>query len=131
MKELIRLWKKRDYHSVYATLKTREYDYTIDNLDKDFAKVSSTDKFCYLVYLLSKDYSVKNTLLLCDFLMYTDTFFYEIHPVIQMFIRRALELFPKEQTLLEWVVSTYENHPDSPFDETEMISFKEQLNKLV
>ena len=81
--------------------------------------------------MLSKDYSVKNTLLLCDFLMYTDTFFYDIHPVIQMFICRALELFPKDPTLLEWVVSTYVNHPDSPFEEAEMITFKEQLNKLI
>ena len=109
----------------------QEYDYTIDNLEKDFAKVSSTDKFCYLLYLLSRDYSVKNTLLLCDFLMYIDPFFYDIHPVIQMFIRRALELFPKEPTLLEWVVSTYETHPDSPFKEAEMITFKEQLSKLI
>ena len=63
--------------------------------------------------------------------MYTDTFFYDIHPVIQMFIGRALELFPKDPTLLEWVVSTYENHPDSPFEEAEMITFKERLNKLI
>ena len=89
VRELIRLWKERDYHSVYEILKAEEYDYTIGNIEKDFAKVSSTDKFCYLIYLLSKDYSVKNTLLLCDFLMYTDTFFYDIHPVIQMFICRA------------------------------------------
>lgn len=131
MRDLIRLWKERNYHSVYEILKTKEYDYTIDNLEKDFAKVSSTDKFCYLLYLLSKDCSVKNTLLLCDFLMYTDTFFYDIHPVIKMFIRRALELFPNEQALLEWVVYIYETHPDSPFEETEMITFKEQLNKLI
>jgi hypothetical protein len=131
VRKLIRLWKERDYHSVYEILKTKEYDYTIDNLEKDFAKVSSTDKFCYLLYLLSRDYSVKNTLLLCDFLMYIDPFFYDIHPVIQMFIRRALELFPKEPTLLEWVVSTYETHPDSPFKEAEMITFKEQQSKLI
>ena len=131
MKKLIRLWKKREFHSVYTILKTKEYDYTIDNFEKDFNKVSSIDKFCYLIYLLSNDYSVKNILLLCDFLMYTDTFFYDIHPVIQMFIRQALEVFPKEPTLLEWIVSTYEKHPDSPFEENEMITFKEQIKKLI
>ena len=129
MRELIRLWKKQDYHSVYEILKTKEYDYTIDNLEKDFAKVSSTGKFCYLIYLLSKDFSVKNTLLLCDFLIYTDAFFYDIHPVIQMFILRAFELFPKEPKLLEWVISTYETHPDSPFGENEMNAFKLAVNK--
>ena len=99
-------------------------------IQKDFAKVSSADKFCYLVYLLSKEYTIYNTLLLCDFLMYTDTFFYDIHSVIQMFIRRALELFPKDTTLLEWVVSTYETHPDTPFEEKEIIAFKKQLRIL-
>ena len=127
MMDLSRYWRKRDYHSIYDILKTEEYEYTIDNLDKDFAKVSSIEKFCYLIYLLSKDYSVNNTLLLCDFLMYTDTFFYDVHSVIQMFIRRALDLFPKDKTLLEWVVSTYESHPDSPFEQTEINAFKEQL----
>lgn len=127
MKELIRLWKYREYHSIYEILKGKDYNYTIDNIEKDFGKISSMDKFCYLIYLLSNDYSVKNTLLVCDFLMYTDTFFYDIHPVIRLFVQRALELFPTEYTLLEWVVYTYENHPDSPFEEAEIIAFKEQL----
>ena len=63
--------------------------------------------------------------------MYTDTFFYEIHPVIHMFIRRALDMFPNEPVLLEWIISTYENHPDSPFENTEIITFKERLHKYV
>lgn len=127
MKELIQLWKDREYHSIYAILKEKEYDYTIDNLEKDFGKISSMDKFCYLIYLLSNDYSVKNTLLVCDFLMYTDTFFYDIHPVIRMIVQRAIELFPTESILLEWVISTYENHPDSPFEESEIAAFKERI----
>ena len=127
VKELIQLWKDREYHSIYAILKEKEYDYTIDNLEKDFGKISSMDKFCYLIYLLSNDYSVKNTLLVCDFLMYTDTFFYDIHPVIRMIVQRAIELFPTESILLEWVISTYENHPDSPFEESEIAAFKERI----
>ena len=31
-------------------------------------------------------------------------------------------------SLLEWVISTYENHPDSPFKESEIIEYKKQLN---
>lgn len=128
MKDLIRLWRDRDYHSIYVILKGKGYNYTIDNIEKDFGKISSIDKFCYLIYLLSNDYSVKNTLLVCDFLMYTDTFFYDIHPVIRMIVKRAIELFPTENILLKWVISTYENHPDSPFKESEIIEYKKQLN---
>lgn len=127
MKKLIKLWEEFDYYSVYTVLKEKGYDYTIDNLEKDFGKINSMNKFCYLIYLLSNDYSAKNTLLVCDFLMYTDTFFYDVHPVIRMIVQRAIELFPKEKTLLEWVVSTYENHPDSPFENEEIAVYKEKL----
>lgn len=130
MKELLRLWKQRDYDSIYSTLKQTGYDYTIDNLERDFWKIPSIEKFCYLIYLLSKDYSVKNTILVCDFLMYTDTFFYNIHPVVRMITLQALEMYPTDCVLLKWIVSNYENHPDSPYKEAEIIAFKERLKEL-
>lgn len=130
LKKTVQLWRKRDYHSVYVFLKEKNYNYTIDNLEKDFNKVSSIDKFCYLIYLLSNEYSVKNTLLVCDFLIYTDTFFYDVHPVIRMIIQHAIILFPTDQRLVEWIISTYENHPDSPFDASEIVAFKKiYINK--
>lgn len=45
-----------------------------------------------------------------------------------MIVKRAIELFSTENILLEWVISTYENHPDSPFKESEIIEYKKQLN---
>ena len=127
MKELLHLWKKRDYHSIFCALKQANYDYTIDNLERDFGRIPSIEKFCYLIYLLSNDFSVKNVILVCDFLMYTDTFFYDIHPVVHMITLRALEMHPTESALLEWIVSNYENHPESPYKEVEIISLKERL----
>lgn len=129
LKEVIRLWKENDYRSVFQILKKEKYDYTIDNLDKDFRKINSMNKYGYLIYLLANDFSVKNVLLFCDFLTYTDTFFCDIHPVIRMVVNRAIELFPTERNLLRWIVGTYENHPDSPFTETELIVFKEKISK--
>lgn len=128
MRKVIRLWKKGDYYSVYTILKTQGYDYSIENIAKDFGSIGSMDKFCYLVYLLSNEYSVKNSLLICDFLMYTDTFFYDIHPVIRMIIKRAIELYPTENSLVKWVVTNYEGNPDSPFDNQEMMAYKAKLN---
>ena len=127
MKKIIKLWNKCDYNAVYNTLKEKEYDYTIENLEKDFSKVNSMNKFCYLIYLLSRDYSVKNTLLVCDFLIYTDTFFYDIYSVIRMIVSHAVSLFPTEHALLEWIVLNYENHPDSPFTNEEIEEFKSKL----
>ena len=126
LKEIIKAWKKYDFRFVYNNLRVMNYNYTLDNLEHDFSKINSTLKYCYLIYLLSNECTVKNTLLICDFLIYTDTFFYDVHPVIRMLINQAYQLFPKEKTLLEWVVINYENHPDSPFSLEELDKFKTQ-----
>lgn len=75
MKKLSQLWKKYNYNSIYSVLSEKNYNYTLGNIERDFNKIDSSNKFCYLIYLLSRDYSVKNVLLICDFLTYTDTFF--------------------------------------------------------
>jgi len=75
MKKLSQLWKKYNYNSIYDVLSEKNYNYTLENIERDFNKIDSSNKFCYLIYLLSRDYSVKNVLLICDFLTYTDTFF--------------------------------------------------------
>ncbi len=127
MKSLARLWKEYDYHSIYTILKERKYNYTLENIESDFGKIDSNNKFCYLVYLLSREYSVRNVLLICNFLMYTDTFFYDIHPVIRMIVQHAVEFFPTDNALLEWIISTYENHPDSPFTNEEINKYRAKI----
>lgn len=46
-----------------------------EDYEKDFSIISSTNKFVYLIYLLSNEYTSKNVILLRDVLEYTDTFF--------------------------------------------------------
>lgn len=118
MRKIVKLVKQHEFSEAYLLLKECKYHYTLDNLDKDFGNVKSEDKYCFLIYLLSKDYNPNNVLLLCEFLMYTDTFFYDVYPVIRMFIEQAFLIFPNNNTLKEWVVSNFKNHPDSPFDNT-------------
>ena len=127
MKKLSQLWKKHNYNSIYSVLSEKNYNYTLGNIERDFRKIDSSNKFCYLIYLLSRDYSVKNVLLICDFLTYTDTFFYDIHPVIRMITQHAIEFFPTDNTLLEWIILTYENHPDSPFTNEEINKYKAKI----
>ena len=127
VKGLTQLWKEYDYHSIYTVLSEKNYSYTLGNIERDFNKIDSSNKFCYLIYLLSRDYCIKNVLLVCDFLIYTDTFFYDIHPVIRMMILHAIEFFPTDNTLLEWIISTYDNHPDSPFTKEEIAEYKGRI----
>ena len=123
MKKILKLMKAHDFHSIYLYLKSQNYNYTIDNFERDFSKIKSMEKFCYLIYLLSMEPSADNSILLCDFLLYTDTFFYDIHPIIRMIIQHAIDLFPLDSRLLNWVISTYKGHPDSPFSEEEIAAF--------
>ncbi|MCQ2404753.1 MAG: hypothetical protein MJ083_02020 [Clostridia bacterium] len=122
------LWKNRNYNAIYQELKKSNYEYTLDNFDKDFSKIDSSNKFCFLIYLLSNDFCVNNVLLLLDFLTYTDTFFYDIHPVIRMISDLALSKFPSEARILNWIICTYEGHPDSPFTEQEICLYKSLLS---
>lgn len=115
LKDIIKQWKKHDYNYVYTNLHKMGYSYTLDNFDRDFKKIKSEDRFSYLIYLLSKEYTPQNVILLCDLLTFTDTFFYDIHPVIHMFLKQALLEFPSDKLLLQWISCNYEGHPDSPF----------------
>ncbi len=124
MKNITKLLKMHDFKTLYALLKDEEYRYSLENFERDFKKNISSDKFSYLVYLNAREKSVKNILLLCEFLLYTDTFFYDIHPVIYDYLCQGLCLFPKNNELLKWIIAVYESHPDSPFDSYEIEKIK-------
>ena len=124
MKNITKLLKMHDFKTLYELLKNNEYRYSLEGFDRDFKKNISSDKFSYLVYLNAREKSVKNILLLCDFLLYTDTFFYDIHPVIYDYLHQGLSMFPTDKQLLNWIISVYENHPDSPFDSSEIEKIK-------
>ncbi|MCM1227591.1 MAG: hypothetical protein NC320_09285 [Clostridium sp.] len=128
MKKIICEFKKHNFNYVYTTLNKKEYNYTLDNLTKDFSSVSSSSKYCYLIYLLAKEYTPHNIILICDFLTFTDTFFFDIHPVIYMFINQALQAFPSNKYIIDWVIFNYENHPDSPFSIDEINKLSEIIN---
>lgn len=128
MREIIKQWKKYNYSFVYKQLNDINFEYTLDNLVKYFSSISSQNKYCYLIYLLSKEDIPQNTLLICNFLLFSDTFFYDIHPVVYMFLQKSLLSHPYDKTILEWIIDTYENHPDSPFSYDEIRIYKSMIN---
>ena len=91
---------------------------------KDFAMISSLNKFIYLIYLISNENTFRNVVLICDFLEYTDTFFFDIYSVIGFFIRQYLNSNPKDLKMKEWVISRYSENPDSPFTQNEIMSWR-------
>ncbi len=62
MKGLAQLWKEYDYHSIYAVLAEKDYHYTLENIERDFNKIDTSNEFYYLIYLLSRDYCINKYL---------------------------------------------------------------------
>ncbi len=128
MKDVIKSMKKHNFCDVSMSLKERKYIYSLDNFSKDFFRVNGIDRYCYLIYLLAKEYTQDNVILLCDYLMYMDKPFYDVHPVIHMYLQQALTAFPEDKKLISWIVEVYENHPDSPFSQDEISEMKSECN---
>lgn len=128
MKKVIKEWEKGNYNFVYKQLKEKNFQYTLDNLERNFASINSQNKYCYLIYLLSMEDTPHNTLLLCDFLIYIDSFFYDIHPVIYMFLQKSLICHPFDITILKLILTTYGNHPNSPFSHDEIQSYRNKID---
>ena len=112
------------FHELYLELKETNYSYSIVSFDKDFKGIDSALKFCFLLYLTCVDDSIRLRMLICDFLLYTDTFFDDIYAVIKTHLSAAL-LMDKEQriVILHWIINNFYGHPDSVYNDTEMESF--------
>ena len=124
---VIKQLKNGEFNYVYNFLKEIQYNYSLDNLSKDFSSVDSKDMYCYLIYLLSVEHSPFYYILLCDYILYLGTFFYDIHPVIHMFMKQALEEYTYNKSIINWIIVTYENHPESPFSNDELEFLKSKL----
>lgn len=130
MKELKDKIKHGDYQFVYDELKKAGFDYTLDNLEREFSSVDSRDMFCYLLYLISNENTPANTILLCDYLVYSETFFYNRETVIRYLLDNCLMKNGNDITLIEWILSVYEYNPSSPYSEEEIAEFNRIYNSL-
>lgn len=129
-KYLVKRMKKGCFKNVYEELNSAHYEYTIDAFTRDFKNVSSEMKFAYLQYLIAKEETSDIHLLLCDFLMWTDTFFFDYYPVLNWHLKRALEISPNNIKVLQWITCIFNGHPDSPFSEEELAAYNELLSSL-
>ena len=89
-KELKNKIKHGDFQFVYDELKKSDFEYTLENIEKEFSSVDNRDMFCYLLYLISNENTPKHTILLCNYLMYSGTFFYNRETVIRYLLDNCL-----------------------------------------
>lgn len=122
-KELKNKIKHGDFQFVYDELKKSDFEYTLENIEKEFSSVDNRDMFCYLLYVVSNENTPKHTILLCDYLMYSGTFFYNREMVIRYLLDNCLVKNGNDISLIEWILSIYEYNPDSPYNEKEIANF--------
>jgi len=125
MKKLIKLLQEHMYHDVYIQLESKNYQYTLESLSKDFNSVDELNLYCYLIYVLSKQPKCEMSVLICDYLMFLGTPFYDVYPVIRYHLDTGLLSSPNNILILNWIVSIFFEHPDSPYTENELINFAE------
>ena len=119
-----------EFQKLFDELMEKQYCYTIDKFSKDFSRAGSAMKFAYLQYVISRDEKIELHILVCEFLMFTDTFFFDIYPVIGWHLKRALEISPDNINVLQWITCTFNGHPDSPFSEYDLKEFSNRLEQL-
>ena len=82
-----------------------------------------TIKYCFLLYITTKNDSAKLRILICEFLIYTDTFFDDIYPTVAFHLRSALLLHNDNIYVMHWILDTFYGNPNSPFENKELIDF--------
>lgn len=119
-----------NYKVVYDTLKANGYVYTLEEFSHDFSKVDSIKKYCYLLYVMSVEETPEIHLLICDLLMFTDTCFFDIYPVIRWHIVQALKINSQFKNALSWAINIFYHHPDSPFSCEELYHYALLVNSI-
>lgn len=124
-----KLFQKHCYSELYELLEKENYEYSLENISRDFSNKESMNLYCYLLYVLSIRRTSEIYLLICDFLMFQDTWFSDIFPMIKWILDSALEQETDNSDIKEWILSVFFENPDSPYTAEELYEIKNSVEK--
>lgn len=130
MNELNKLLSEGLYNQLYEKLNSLNFQYNIEEFTRTFNKVSSEKKYAYLMYVIARAETPELHILMCNFLLFTDTFFFDMYPVQRWHLKRALEISPNNKSVLGWIIDIFNLHPDCPFTKEEMKQYRPALDYL-
>jgi len=120
------------FSALHDRLVEEGYGYLFAKLASDFDGVPGAMKYAFLMHEIAVRESAELHLLICDTLLYFDTFFVYIWPVLRWHLLRALAVAPESVDVLQWITSTFgDGHPDSPFTPEELSGFDARLDVLL
>lgn len=130
MKILEQKMQKGMYKEIYDELESIYFHFTINNIASLFPKMDSYDIYVFTMYAISRKETADKHIVICDALMFLDPCFSDSYNLIAWHLRRALEVFPNNNNVLQWITCTFNGHPDSPFSEEELFEYNNLLNSL-
>ena len=117
------------YYSAYNDLNKIGYVYSIENLMHDLPHINSMEKYCFLMYAISRNETSQLHMSICELLMF-DPFFHYVYPLVYWHIQKAIILSPSDYTIKEWVLDTFSSSPDSPFTDEELYDKASKYNLI-
>ena len=114
------------YYSAYNDLNKIGYVYSIENLMHDLPHINSMEKYCFLMYAISRNETSQLHMSICELLMF-DPFFHYVYPLVYWHIQKAIILSPSDYTIKEWVLDTFSSSPDSPFTDEKLYHYAQSI----
>lgn len=130
MNKIAQLLNDGLYSEVYEELLCEREAFVQDAYSLEFFcgeklnSVNAEKKFAYLNYAVARKESVELHIFICNYLLYGDCLFDDIHTVVNWHFRRALEISNNSSKVLLEILTNYKDHPDSPFSKEEMENYE-------
>ena len=120
-KNIAILLSNGDYDSVVNLLLHAKQEPSLEWVASFEDCLSPEILFCFLNYLIAKEDSAENRILLCKFVMYINEFFDDIYVTVRYHVLRPLPSLSERKELFEWALFVFDDgNPDAPFSEKEL-----------
>lgn len=124
---LTKYLKQKDFEKVYTELEKQNFDYSLNSIAKVFPNCDSILLYAFLMYSVSKKDTSEKHLAICECLIYIEPYIYEVTSMVYWHITYALSMTNDPTKLMAWVIEVYGADPSSPFSESEIASFAQNV----
>lgn len=124
---LTKFLKQKDFETAFQILESRDFEYSLHNIEYIFPNCDSALLYSFLMYSVSKKDTAEKHLAICECLMYHEPYIYECTAMIYWHIQYALTITDRPERIMSWVIEVFGADPSSPFSEEEILFFAKKV----
>lgn len=124
---LTKFLKQKDFETAFQILESRDFEYSLHNIEYIFPNCESALLYSFLMYSVSKKDTAEKHLAICECLMYHEPYIYECTAMIYWHIQYALTITDRPERIMSWVIEVFGADPSSPFSEEEILFFAKKV----